>query len=93
MSRRTSVLMALATFLIAMTLISATANNSQKSELAPAPTPGPEYTLERTATTQVNDTCELRAYALKGMNTIPANLIVDRVFVTVCANTAAIEGK
>lgn len=95
MSRRTYVLMTLAIFLTAMTLISAAANASRNQEPSQTPTPvsapAPGYTLERMAATQITETCELRAYALKAENSFPANLIVDRVFVMVCADTATIE--
>lgn len=87
--------MALATFLIAMTLISAAADASRRQEPTQAPaiasTPAPEYTLDRMAITQITETCELRAYALKPVNAFPAGLVVDRVFVMVCADTATIE--
>jgi hypothetical protein len=87
MSRRTSILMALATFLIAMTLISAAANAPRSQE--PTPAPPPAYELTLVATTPISEPCELRAYQL--VSTLYVRIVTARVFVTVCANTATVE--
>lgn len=87
MSRRTYLLMSLATFLSAMTIVSAAASASPRAE----PTP-PEYTLTQIAVTQVTETCELRAYELASAGFIKN--VAERVFVIVCkGETPTIGGS